>query len=70
LERAESVVEEIKKAGGKAIAVQGDVTNLENVRSFTAKAREQLGKIGILVNNAGNAGVNPSPDYRKPYWET
>lgn len=70
LERAESVVEEIKKAGGKAIAVQGDVTNLDNVRSFTAKAREQLGKIGILVNNAGNAGVNPSPDYRKPYWET
>ena len=47
LERAESVVEEIKKAGGKAIAVQGDVTNLENVRAFTAKAREHFGKIGI-----------------------
>ena len=70
LERAQSVVDEITKAGGKAVAVQGDVTNLEDVRRFTGEAKSKLGKIGILVNNAGNAGVNPSPDYRKPYWET
>jgi 3-oxoacyl-[acyl-carrier protein] reductase len=70
LERAQSVVDEITKAGGKAVAVQGDVTNLEDVRRFTGEAKSKLGNIGILVNNAGNAGVNPSPDYRKPYWET
>lgn len=70
LERAQSVVDEITKAGGKAVAVQGDVTNLEDVRRFAGEAKNKLGKIGILVNNAGNAGVNPSPDYRKPYWET
>ena len=70
LERAQSVVDEITKAGGKAVAVQGDVTNLEDVRRFMGEAKSKLGKIGILVNNAGNAGVNPSPDYRKPYWET
>ena len=70
LDRAQSVVDEITKAGGKAVAVQGDVTNLEDVRRFMGEAKSKLGKIGILVNNAGNAGVNPSPDYRKPYWET
>jgi len=34
----------------------------------TAKA--ELGPVGILVNNAGNAGANPSPELRKPFWET
>jgi len=70
LERAESVVAEIKKAGGKAVAVQGDVTRLDDVRRFVGEAREKLGKIGILVNNAGNAGINPPAEVRKPYWET
>ncbi len=70
LERAEKVVEEIKKAGGKAVAVQGDVTRIDDVRRFVGEARQALGKIGILVNNAGNAGINPPAEIRKPYWET
>jgi 2-hydroxycyclohexanecarboxyl-CoA dehydrogenase len=70
LERAQSVVEEIKKVGGKAVAVQGDVTRIDDVRRFVGEAREKLGKIGILVNNAGNAGINPPAEIRKAYWET
>ncbi len=70
LERAQSVVEEIKRAGGRAIAVQGDVTRIDDVRRFVGEARQALGKIGILVNNAGNAGINPPAEIRKPYWET
>jgi 2-hydroxycyclohexanecarboxyl-CoA dehydrogenase len=70
LDRAQSVAEEVKVAGGKAIAVQADVTNLESVKEMVAKAEKDFGKIGVLVNNAGNAGANPTAELRKPFWET
>ena len=70
LERAEAVVEEIRQEGGKAIALQADVSDFGNVKDMVAKAEAEFGKIGVLVNNAGNAGANPDPDLRKPFWET
>jgi 2-hydroxycyclohexanecarboxyl-CoA dehydrogenase len=70
LDRAEAVVEEIKAAGGKAIAVQADVTDFEAVKAMVAKTESELGTIGVLVNNAGNLGANPTADARKPFWET
>ncbi|MAK60818.1 MAG: oxidoreductase [Ponticaulis sp.] len=70
LERAEAVAEEVREAGGKALAVQCDVTNLEAVKEMAAKGAETFGPIGILVNNAGNAGATPTENARKPFWET
>ncbi|MEN3268273.1 SDR family oxidoreductase [Pseudonocardia sp.] len=70
LERAERVVEEIHEAGGKAFAVQADVSDHESVKDMVAKTQAALGPIGVLVNNAGNMGANPNPDIRKPFWET
>jgi 2-hydroxycyclohexanecarboxyl-CoA dehydrogenase len=70
LERAEAVAAEIRAAGGKAIGVQADVSDLASVKAMVEKGAAELGPIGVLVNNAGNAGVNPSPDLRKPFWET
>jgi 3-oxoacyl-[acyl-carrier protein] reductase len=70
LDRAESVVAEIHAAGGKAIAVQADVSDLGSVTAMVATAAAELGTIGVLVNNAGNMGANPSPDVRKPFWQT
>jgi NAD(P)-dependent dehydrogenase (short-subunit alcohol dehydrogenase family) len=50
---AEAVVKEIRDAGGRAIAVQGDVAKEADViRMFDATARE-LGPVTVLVNNAG-----------------
>lgn len=69
-ERASAVVEEIKALGGKAVAVAGDVTDLEAVKAMVCKAEETFGHIDILVNNAGNAGALPAPEARKPFWET
>lgn len=69
-ERAEAVAREIKDAGGKAIALQADVTDAESVKTMAARALEQLGRIDILINNAGNGGPSPSADVMKPYWET
>jgi 2-hydroxycyclohexanecarboxyl-CoA dehydrogenase len=70
LERAEQVAEEIRAAGGRALALQADVSDHANVKDMVAKAQAELGPIGVLVNNAGNAGANPSPELRKPFWET
>ena len=69
-ERAEQVAEEINASGGKAIAVAADVTDLSAVRKMAATAETAFGGIDILVNNAGNAGANPDPEARKPFWET
>src|SRR5437762_7759642 len=50
---AGTVVNRIQEAGGKAIAVQADVSKLEDIRGLFAEAKKAFGKIDILVNNAG-----------------
>lgn len=70
LDRAQAVVEEIKAAGGRAIAVQADVTDNDSVKELFAKANEEFGRVDVLVNNAGNAGATPDENARKPFWET
>ena len=70
LDRAEKVAKEINDGGGKAIAVQADVTDPASVKQMVSTAEQAFGPIDILVNNAGNAGAIPDPDARKPFWET
>ncbi|MAA75485.1 MAG: oxidoreductase [Salinisphaeraceae bacterium] len=70
-ERAQVVTAEIKSAGGKALALAGDVTNYEGMQAAFAHAAETLGAAPtILVNNAGNAGATDSLSDLAPFWET
>ena len=50
---AERVVAEINTAGGKALAVQGDVSKSPDVERIFAEAKKVYGKVDVLVNNAG-----------------
>ena len=50
---APGVVEEIKSAGGEAMAHRGDVADWETARGLIGLAVETWGKLDILVNNAG-----------------
>lgn len=51
---ANETVAEIKAAGGEAIAVKADVSNMNQIKSLKAKTVEAFGKeVHILVNNAG-----------------
>jgi glucose 1-dehydrogenase len=50
---AERVVEEIRAAGGRAIAAQADVSQEDQVRAMFRQAIDAFGSIDILVNNAG-----------------
>lgn len=69
LERAQRVAEEVERVGAKALAVSGDVADLESVTAVVRQATEQFGGIDILVNNAGNAGPNPTKEMVAPFWE-
>ncbi|MGR9170480.1 SDR family oxidoreductase [Rhizobium sp. KDH_Rht_773_N] len=50
---ANSVVSEIKKAGGDAIAIKGDVGNAGDIVSMFAAVDSHFGRLDGLVNNAG-----------------
>src|SRR4051794_5476267 len=52
-EGADKVVSQIKAAGGKAIAVHGDVSKSADVKKLFSETKSAFGSIDILVNNAG-----------------
>jgi NAD(P)-dependent dehydrogenase (short-subunit alcohol dehydrogenase family) len=52
-ERADAVAEEIRRAGGQALGVVADVTNLEAVTAMVSRIADEWGAVDILVNNAG-----------------
>jgi 3-oxoacyl-[acyl-carrier protein] reductase len=54
-EAAEAVADEIKAAGGRAIAVQADVADPVAVEAMVARVQSELGPPTILINNAGIA---------------
>jgi 3-oxoacyl-[acyl-carrier protein] reductase len=56
---ATSVVKEIERAGGKAIAIQADAADVEAVRAAVEKVVATFGRLDILVNNAGTAIPKP-----------
>ncbi len=50
---ADAVVDQIKSAGGKALAVAADVSRESDVKDLFKVADKELGRISALVNNAG-----------------
>ncbi|HEV8539271.1 MAG TPA: SDR family NAD(P)-dependent oxidoreductase [Bacteroidota bacterium] len=49
----EVVAAEVEKLGGKALAVQADISRESDVSSLTSRTIESFGTVDILVNNAG-----------------
>jgi short-subunit dehydrogenase len=73
-DRLASVVEEITRLGRHAAAVVGDVTDPDIRRRALETAREQLGGLDIVVNNAGVSAhgrfADADPDRLRPIMET
>ncbi|MGT2511642.1 SDR family oxidoreductase [Cupriavidus basilensis] len=60
--QAEALVAELKAAGATAIAVRADVSRADDVRRMFAITEQQLGKVDVLVNNAGVLKTVPLAD--------
>ena len=58
-EQIEATGEEIKKIGGKALAIPANVRNGEEVNKIAKKTIEEFGRIDILVNNVGAQFIAP-----------
>jgi 3-oxoacyl-[acyl-carrier protein] reductase len=50
---ADALVAKVQAKGGKAIAVKADVASASDVRALFDTTEQQLGKVDVLVNNAG-----------------
>jgi 3-oxoacyl-[acyl-carrier protein] reductase len=59
---ADVVVEAIASTGGKALAVQGDVSKAADAQEFAAAAVREFGRLDVLVNNAGIWDMVPFMD--------
>ncbi|WP_039041897.1 3-oxoacyl-[acyl-carrier-protein] reductase [Sporosarcina sp. ZBG7A] len=68
-ERAEQVVQEIETNGGKAIAVQADVTSADSVKALMEQTLETFGSIDLLVNNAGITKDNLLMRMKEDEWD-
>ena len=58
-EGADRVVKEIVGKGGKALAVQGDVSKPGDVKRIFAETKKAFGRLDVLVNNAGVYEFSP-----------
>jgi 3-oxoacyl-[acyl-carrier protein] reductase len=59
---ADALVAELAAQGTKAIAIKADVSNADEVRAMFEATEQQLGKIDVLVNNAGVLKTVPLAD--------
>ncbi len=66
---AASVVSEIARAGGRAVALAGDVTRAADCEALAAGAAKALGALSIVVANAGTWRPTRFPDFPLDEWD-
>jgi len=62
---AEAVVSRIQANGGRAKAIQADVSKLAEIRKLVAATVREFGRLDVLVNNAGVYDFQPLSDVRE-----
>ncbi|MHB1022935.1 MAG: SDR family oxidoreductase [Acidobacteriaceae bacterium] len=66
---ANAVVAQIQASGGKAIAMQADISNPDQVNHLVQQTIQILGHLDILVNNAGLEYKHPFTEYPFELWQ-
>ena len=66
---ASDAVGAITAAGGNAISVVADISQVDDVRSLFQRAVKEFGTVDILVNNAGIGIAKPLIEYTEADWD-
>ncbi len=69
IEEITRVSEEIRAKGGRALAIQADVSKLGSAKKIVERAAKEWGRIDILVNNAGVAVLADVEDTSDDLWK-
>jgi NAD(P)-dependent dehydrogenase (short-subunit alcohol dehydrogenase family) len=70
IKEAEETIAGISKQGGRGMAIQCDVTDINQVRGVVEKVVKDFGKIDILINNAGAIATHiPIEDLPEETWD-
>lgn len=69
IDKLQSLEQEIKDGGGRAVAVQMDVTDLGAMAAALDQAEAALGPITVLINNAGVATEKLAVDQTEADWD-
>lgn len=69
MEEAEAAAEEIRQGGGKAISLCADISRVETLAPMVEETVARLGKIDILINNAGTNVRKPAIDFTEAEWD-
>jgi NAD(P)-dependent dehydrogenase (short-subunit alcohol dehydrogenase family) len=64
----EAVCHDVQAAGGRCLALAGDVSRLEDVERVVEATREAFGRLDILVNTAATSCVHPMLDHPIETW--
>jgi 7-alpha-hydroxysteroid dehydrogenase len=65
----EETVKLVGERGRRALAVTTDVTRTADLENLVARAKEEFGRIDVLVNNAGGTGPRPALQTSESYFE-
>jgi len=58
-DRIDQLAERIESEGGRALAIETDVTDEEQANEFVRRTKDELGRLDVLVNNAGVMLLGP-----------
>lgn len=68
MEKLESVKKDLEALGVKSLAVQCDLSDVEQIKSAVQEVKDHFGRIDILVNNAGIGLVEPAESQADETW--